>query len=330
MVTQALVFPAADQYEVRQLTLPDPEPGDVVVRTLVSAVSPGTERWILRGKHLGTTFPCVPGYHRVGIVESTGADVTGVQEGAIVYGCGNRWKETDIVSMWGAHVGASVSPAAGYQVISDTMLPMEKLECVAFSILCGVSNRGINRADTRTGDMTLHIGAGIVGTCAAQLAQLRGARPVILDRDPERIAFVAKAFPEIPILSVDDPEFDAKLHEIAPAGFDMLQDTVGHAPTTDRLVPFVRAQGTLLLQAQYFDKAACAIDLDQIKIRELTVKTTCGTRQDDWEQTSANLLSGRLNMAAMITHRLPAERLIEAYDMLHTGKPHNIGMVIHW
>ncbi|MBN2449402.1 MAG: zinc-binding dehydrogenase [Lentisphaeria bacterium] len=330
MEIRAVVFPEADRFELRTLHLPEPGPGDILVRTLVSAISPGTERWILRGKHIGTRFPCVPGYHRVGVVEHCGPEVQGFAPDTIVYGSGNRWLDKDVISMWGAHVGHSVSAPAGYHVLARQALPREALESVAFTILCGVSNRGINRCDVCAGQQTLHLGAGIVGVCAAQLAARRGAVPVLLDRDPERIAHVSRAFPDIPVFSVDDAELIPKLKAHAPSGFDLLQDTVGHAPTTDRLVPLVRSQGTLLLQAQYFDRQSCAVDLDQIKIRELTVRTTCGIREEDWQQTSAALLSGALNMQALITHRLPAARLLDAFGMLHTGKPHNLGMVIGW
>lgn len=331
MKTNAVVFPKADTFEVRELTLPEPGPGDILVRTLVTAISPGTERWILRGKHIGTRFPCVPGYHRLGVVERCGAEVKGMSPGDLVYGSGNRWLESDVISMWGAHVGHSVSPAGGYRLYGPAAaMPCDKLEALAFTILCGVSNRGVNRAEVKAGQKTLHIGAGIVGHCAAQLAKLRGASPVIVDKDPERIAFVAQGFPAIPVLSIDDPELERRLRELAPDGFDLLQDSVGHPATIDRLVALVKGQGTLLLQAQYFDRQACAIDLDQIKIKELTVKTTCGIRAEDWEQTGEHLLSGRLNMQALITHRLPASRILEGYQMLHTGRPHNIGIVIRW
>jgi threonine dehydrogenase-like Zn-dependent dehydrogenase len=68
----------------------------------------------------------------------------------------------------------------------------------------------------------------------------------------------------------------------------------------------------------------------QVKTRELTVRTTCGIRDEDWDQAGEHLRSGRLNIRALITHRLPASRLLEAYQMLHTGQPHNLGIVIHW
>jgi 2-desacetyl-2-hydroxyethyl bacteriochlorophyllide A dehydrogenase len=330
MKTTAVVFPQADAFEVRELTLPEPGPADVVVRTLITAVSPGTERWILRGKHIGTRFPCVPGYHRIGVVEDCGAEVKAFRQGDLVYGSAGRWLESEVVSMWGAHVALSVGPAGGYRPIAPADLPRAKLEEIAFTILCGVSNRGINRADVQAGQKTLHIGAGIVGHCAAQLAKARGADPLVVDKDPERIAFVRQAVPGIPVLSLDDPELDKRLKEFAPGGFDLIHDSVGHPGTIDRLVTFAKGQGTLLLQAQYFDRQACAIDLDQIKIRELTVKTTCGIREEDWQQTPEHLLSGHINMEALITHRLPAARILDAYAMLHTGKPHNLGMVIHW
>lgn len=329
MKTTAVVFPEANRFELRELTLKQPGPGDMVVRTVLTAISPGTERWCLRGLHLGSTFPCVPGYHRIGIVEACGADVKAFAVGDIVYGSGNTW-EDKVTSMWGAHVGYSVSAPGGYRLVAKTMPGDAELEGIGFAVLAGVSNRGVNMVNVQSGQTMLSIGAGIVGICSAQLAQARGAKPILVDKDPERIAFLAKAQPQLTVLSVDDPERDAKLAAFAPGGFDILQDTVGHAATTDALVKKTRNQGTLLLQAQYFDKEKCALDLDQIKVRELTIKTTCGTRQEDWDQVIAHVRSGVLQIPPLITHRLTAAQALQGYEMLHTGKPHNLGMVIRW
>lgn len=329
MKTLAVVFPEANRFELAELTLGDPGPSDIVVRTLVSAISPGTERWILRGLHIGTTFPCVPGYHRIGIVESCGQDVTTHKVGDVVYGSAGRWEE-EIASMWGAHVGMSVGPAGAYTVIASDVPPLAELEALAFTILAGVSNRGVNACAVSAGQKMLSIGAGIVGVCAAQLAASRGAEPMLLDKNPARVSFLNGALSGLPCLSIDDPELDEKLNAFAPGGFDILQDTVGHAPTTDSLVKRLRGQATLLLQAQYFDKERCAIDLDQIKIKELTVKTTCGTRADDMEQTRANIRSGVLDIASLITHRFEPKDMLAGYELLHTGEPHNLGIVFNW
>jgi 2-desacetyl-2-hydroxyethyl bacteriochlorophyllide A dehydrogenase len=330
MTTRAVVFPAANQFEMRELTLDAPGPTDIVVRTLVSALSPGTERWVLRGKHLGTRFPCVPGYHRIGVIEECGRDVTAFKVGDVVYGSAGRWKE-EVVSMWGAHVDRSVGAASAYRFVAGASAPSQvELEALTFAIVAGVSHRGVSFCDVQEGQKLLIIGAGFVGICAAQFAAIRGATPVLLDANPERVSFLKEALPAISCLRVDAEDTPSTLEALAPGGFDILHDTVGHAATTDALVQRVRPQGTLLLQAQYFDKVEQALDLDQIKIRELTIKTTCGIRDDDWRETTAAIRAGRLQIAPLITHRFAAKDALDGFTLLHTGKPHSLGIVLDW
>lgn len=325
--TKAVVFPEANKFEMTQLELEKPGPGDIVVKTLISAISPGTERWVLRGKHIGTRFPCVPGYHRIGIVEESGKGVKNFRVGDIVYGSGNRW-QGDIVSMWGAHLGLSVGNWAGYRFLDSSLPKRLELETMAFAILAGVANRGIRFCDVKAGQRVLIIGAGFIGICASQLVSLRGAHPVLLEIDPEHIAFAKQLIQNV--LSPKDEKLKEALQELAPNGFDVLYDTVGDAATTDRMVQHMRGQGTLLLQAQYFDKERCALDLDQIKIRELTVKTTCGTDDQDWAETINNIRSRLLKIAPLITHRFEAANALKGYELLHTGKPFNLGIVFRW
>lgn len=329
MKTSAVVFPEADKYKVAELTLDAPGADDFVVKTLVTAISPGTERWILRGKHAGTEFPCVPGYHRIGIVESCGADVTGFKPGNIVYGSGNRWKETDIISMWGAHVGYSVSTPEGYTLISSESPDIPMLSKCAFIIVVGVANRGVNALQPQKNEQITIIGGGIIGICAAQLSALRGAIPTIIELDPERIALIEKM--GINVVNGADPDVLDKLKEFAPDGIDIIYDSVGHAPTTDKLITEIKSGGRLLLQAQYFDKERCALDLDAIKIKEVTIKTTIGIDDNDFQQTLDNIRSGRLDMDAIITHRFKApDDMLKGYELLDNGKPFNLGIVFEW
>ena len=329
MKTKAVVYPEANKYCTTELTLDRPGPGDMVVKTLVSAISPGTERWILRGKHAGTRFPCVPGYHRIGVVEQCGKAITDFEPGDVVYGCGNRWRDQRIVSMWGAHVGRSVSAPAGYRFLSSVKPNQFELDTLSLAILVGVANRGIRALAPCPTEKLLIIGGGIIGVCAAQLAALAGARPVLLEPDRQRAELVQTL--GLPVVAPDASDLDAKLKELAPASFDMVYDTVGHAPTTDAMVQRLRPQGRLLLQAQYFDKEKCAIDLDQIKVREITIKTTIYIDARDFQETVEHIRARRLRIAPLITHRLQAPRdLTRGYAMLDTGKPFNLGIVFRW
>ena len=327
MKTKAVVFPEVDKFEMREITLPKVEAGDILVRTLVTAISPGTERWFLRGKHLGTQFPLIPGYHRIGIIEKCGDDVTELEVGDIVYGSGGRWEE-DIQCQFGAHVGYSVADSAGYDFVASEMPSKFELETLAFTILIGVANRGIRSLDPQSKETMVIVGGGIIGICAAQLAMLEGANPVIIEKDPERLEFIKKIVPNV--VSPDDANFEKELKSVAPAGFDYLYDSVGHAPTTDRLVQLMRNHGTMMMQAQYFDKEKCAIDLDQVKIKEITIKTTCGIDAQDRLDTVNNVLTRRLKIASLITHRFNSDEILQGYELLHTGKPFNLGIVFHW
>ena len=329
MQTQAVIFPEPNRYEVISLTIPDPGPGDILVRTLVSAISPGTERWIMRGKHIGSTFPCVPGYQRIGVVEERGVNVKDFEKGDIIYGAGSRWEEKEINSMWSAHMGHSVSDPGGYRFLSSTKLSQFELDTVAFTIVVGVANRGIRFLEVDAYEKLLIIGAGIIGICAAQLAGLRGSMGVLLEKDPQRIDLVKRL--GLQAISVDARDLEARLKELAPDGFDILYDTVGHAPTTDAMVQRMKNGSRLLLQAQYFDKEKCAIDLDQIRIREMTVKTTCGIDAQDFLETYNNIRTNRLRINPLITHRFQApDELLRGYELLDKGKPFNLGIVFRW
>ena len=328
MKTKAVIFPKADTFEFGEVTLPEPGPSDVLLRSVVTAISPGTERWILRGKHLGSKFPCVPGYHRISVVEQCGKDVPGLQVGDLVYGGGGRWQESHIACLFGAHTGHAVADWRSVDFIDSTMPNTLDLECMAFTIVAGVANRGIRFCEVHDHQKILIIGAGFIGICAAQLAGLRRAQAVLIEKDPERVAWVKNIVG--PVFCTDDEKLEANLRGVAPAGFDLIYDTVGHAATTDAMVKLAKPQGKLLLQAQYFDKEKCAVDLDQIKIRELTCKTTCGIDKQDWIDTITNIRQRRLRIAPLITHRFNADDALKGYELLHTGKPLNMGIVFHW
>jgi len=327
MKTQAVVFPKANEFTTQELTLEAPTESDIVVRTLVAAISPGTERWLLQGKHLGSQFPCCPGYHRIGIVEKCGKKVVDFEPGDIVYGTANRWKEK-VVPWSGAQIGMSVSAPAGYRFLSAKPLGKLELETLSFSILAGVANRGIRFCDVRPGQRILIIGAGFVGICAAQLAALKGAIPALLEIGQERIDFAKNIVGSV--FNPMDADVEEQLKSLAPGGFDILYDTVGSAATTDKMVKLMRHQGLMLMQAQYFDKEKCAIDLDQVKIRELTMKTTCGIDAQDFKETAENISSRRLRIAPMITHRFTSDKVLEGYELLSSSKVFNMGIVIHW
>src|ERR1700722_15604600 len=103
--------------EFLQVETPDRGPEDVVIRVTHSWISNGTEGSFVRGERIaGDTprsvhdpipFPHVPGFQKVGIVESVGSAVTRVKPGEAVFATVSRVKGMFYDS--GGHVSPAVT-----------------------------------------------------------------------------------------------------------------------------------------------------------------------------------------------------------------------------
>jgi 2-desacetyl-2-hydroxyethyl bacteriochlorophyllide A dehydrogenase len=76
MKTKAIVIPAANTVEIREVELKPLGAEDVLVQTTITSISAGTERMLMRGvmPHPMLQFPVVPGYETVGEVIDAGAE----------------------------------------------------------------------------------------------------------------------------------------------------------------------------------------------------------------------------------------------------------------
>src|SRR5438094_7362792 len=98
MKARQIVITESYKVAVREVDLPDPAPGQVLVRTEASFVSPGTELAVYTGTHQWLQdpnlpdwkFPFRPGYSAAGAVAAVGAGVAGLKPGDRVSYPGNH------------------------------------------------------------------------------------------------------------------------------------------------------------------------------------------------------------------------------------------------
>src|SRR3954468_23343116 len=142
--------------ENRPVTLPDPGPDDVLVRTLRSAVSRGTETLAFRGggpprapvQDGDFPVPVKYGYLNVGAVEEGPPDLRG-----------------RAVFCLYPHQTAYVVPAGAVTVVPDDV-PSPR------AVLAGTVETAVNAlwdAAPLIGDGVAVVGAGMVGCCVARL-----------------------------------------------------------------------------------------------------------------------------------------------------------------
>jgi threonine dehydrogenase-like Zn-dependent dehydrogenase len=182
---RAFWLAAPDMGEIRSHPLSDPAPGEVLVRTLYSAVSRGTETLVFRGGVPPSQYdfmrapfqegdfpaPVKYGYLSVGVVEQGPAELRG----------------RTVFCLY-PHQTAYVVPAEDVTVVPDGV-PARR------AVLTGAVETAVNGlwdAAPLVGDRIAVVGAGMIGcSVAAVLARFPGARVQLVDANPDRAAVAA-------------------------------------------------------------------------------------------------------------------------------------------
>ncbi|WP_457205274.1 zinc-dependent alcohol dehydrogenase [Nocardioides sp. P5_C9_2] len=171
--------------EIRRAPLKEPGAHDVVVRTLRSAVSRGTETLVFGGHVPPSQYavmrapfqdgdfpgPVKYGYLNVGLVETGPARLRG-----------------RTVFCLHPHQTAYVVPASAVTVVPDEVP-------VARAVLAGIVETAVNAlwdAPPLVGDRVAVVGAGLLGCCVARLvSRIPGTSVTLVDVDPGRAAVAA-------------------------------------------------------------------------------------------------------------------------------------------
>jgi threonine dehydrogenase-like Zn-dependent dehydrogenase len=187
VVREALAFwlsePGAG--EIRQVRLPEPGPGDVLVRTLHSGISRGTETLVFRGGVPASQYssmrapfqdgdfpaPVKYGYLNIGVVEHGPPELLG----------------RTVFCLY-PHQTAYVVPAGAVVLVPDDVPPLR-------AVLAGTVETAVNvlwDASPLLGDRIMVVGAGMVGCCVARLlARFPGVRVTMVDTEPARADIAA-------------------------------------------------------------------------------------------------------------------------------------------
>jgi 2-desacetyl-2-hydroxyethyl bacteriochlorophyllide A dehydrogenase len=221
--------------EIRTISLPEPGPDDVVVRTLHSGISRGTETLVFRGgvpasQHgaMRAPFqdgdfpaPVKYGYLNVGVVEYGPASLRG----------------RTVFCLY-PHQTAYVVPAQSVVAVPDGVPP-------ARAVLAGTVETAVNAlwdAAPLIGDRIAVVGAGMVGCCVARLiARFPGVRVTLVDVDPGRAEVAAALGVEFALPSD------------ATGGRDLVVHTSGTSSGLQRSLDLLAAEGTVLELSWYGD-----------------------------------------------------------------------------
>lgn len=182
---RAFWIPSPGEGEIRPVDLPEPGPSDVVVRTLCSGVSRGTETLVFQGR--------VPA-NQHDIMRAPFQD--GSFPGPVKYGYLNvGLVEEGPPDLLGRTVFCLYPHQTRYVVPADAVRPVPDGVPAGRAILAGTVETAVNAlwdAAPLVGDRIAVIGAGMVGcSVAGVLAGFPGSSVQLIDIDPARAKIAA-------------------------------------------------------------------------------------------------------------------------------------------
>lgn len=214
MTNKGIVFTKKDTAELVELPMPEPKPGEVLVRLVRSTISSGTERANITGVPDNATgiyrdcpddqvtWPRRGGYSSSGVVEAVGDGVTSVKPG------------DRVATSWSMHQRF---------ICMDEKLVYRLPDAVSFAdgALAHISTfpmGALRKCRLEIGESSLVMGQGVLGQLAVLLLKAAGSVPVIA-ADPvpakrERALALGADFAFDPM----DADFAAKVKSVADTG----------------------------------------------------------------------------------------------------------------
>jgi 2-desacetyl-2-hydroxyethyl bacteriochlorophyllide A dehydrogenase len=327
MLRQALYFLGPSQVEVREEPVPEPDPGQVLVKTLVSAISPGTEMLIYRNQFpsempidatissLAGTFhyPLKYGYATVGQVVAAGTLVPG--------GWTNR-----LVFAFHPH-------ESHFLAIPEELLPIPEGIVPELATLLPNMETAVNfmlDGAPLLGEQVVVFGQGIVGLLlTALLAKMPLAGLVTLDLFPNR-RLASLSLGALASLDPVDLQKPAKLMSLLAdsrfyAGADLTYEVSGHPSALDQAIAVTGYHGRVVIGSWYGQKKT-ELNLggifhrSRIRLVSSQVSSIAPELTGRWSKPRLLGLAWRMlqeiQPATLITHTFNIAEAPAAYELL--------------
>jgi NADPH:quinone reductase-like Zn-dependent oxidoreductase len=197
---------------VRETDLPEPGPGEVLVRVLAAGVGPWDA--YLRGGGWTGTFPYIPGGEFAGLVEGGTGDEAGFSDGSPVYG---------YPGLTGCYAQYLVCPA---EQLAPMPAGLSPVDAAAVPINGLTAEQGLmDVLGLSAGERVLiTAGAGGMGHLAVQIARALGA-VVVATASPRHHEFVHRLGATV-VVDHTRPDWPDRVREATDGGVDRVLATV--------------------------------------------------------------------------------------------------------
>jgi D-arabinitol dehydrogenase (NADP+) len=317
---KAAVILQPERFEVQELPIPEPAPGELLVRVMASGIC-GTDVHIFQGEYLGS-YPIIPGHEFAGVVEQVGSRVTRFKPGNRVavepnLPCDNcvnclnnrqnfclNWQAVGVTLPGGMSQYVIVPEKAAFDIGDlpfEQAAFMEPLSCVL---------HGLERLDLGMASKVAILGAGPIGLLLLQgLRQQGAARVVVVDKNPDRATLAQSFGADLSLTNLDELERDA---------YDAVVDATGAVAVMSRTLDFARPGGKILLFGVPPSGQKMTVEAFPIFRKGLTILSSFTSLRNSYQALDL-LKNRRILVEKVISHRLPLEALQRGIQLIEKG-----------
>lgn len=333
MLASQLLAPG--QLEMREVPVPKPDPGEVVIK-VETVLTCGTDLKTYRRGHAKFPFPFKLGHEYTGIVEAVGDGVSRFQKGQPVMGvhsapcnrcrmCRRGYEnlcESIVERMaWGAFAEYYKAPA---EVVEQNLFVrpahvspqraafLEPLACVV---------QGQAQAPLQADDTVLVMGCGTIGLLHVMLAKQRGARRIIVTgRHRERLE-LAGELGATDLVDVDRQDArEAVQYLTGQRGADLVIECVGRPEAWQEAHWHAGPAGFVLLFGGCPANSSASFDCTRLHYEQLTIKGVFHFTPADVKQAYHYLCDSQLPVEKILSGSAPLTQLPEIISQLDKGQ----------
>ncbi len=342
---RAAYLPGGRVVDLRDVPVPEPGPGELLLRIGASTICGSDLRAIYR-EHLGHGAEAyqgvVGGHEPCGQVVTAGPGVTAFAPGdrVVVYhiaGCGSC---PDCMDGYDISCQSPARQAYGWQrdgghaefiLVAErslVRLPDELSYLDGASVACsvGTAYEALCRIDVSGRDALLVTGLGPVGLAAGLLGKAMGATRVVgVDPAAERrdLALATGACDEV--VPADEDAVDAIRALTGGQGCETAIDCSGSPAGRATALEGARRWGRV---AMVGEGGRLDVDVSQVLIhRNLTVLGSWVTSRWRTAELLERLVRWDLHPEVLVTHRFPLEQVAEAYQVADSGVAGKVAVV---
>src|SRR4051812_37510174 len=325
---------ASGAVEGRQVGTPEPGPGEVLVRTLVSGVC-GSDTRAVQGLHAFLPLPYPPGHEVVGVVETV-PHASHLQVGQRVtveptLPCGSckqcalgrdnlcdRLRVFGCVHDQGGMADYFTIAASRLHRIPDGFTDEQAALVEPLATPVHAVRLAAQPSEGLTGRTVAIIGAGTIGLLTLVAARRSGARRVVVTDVLESKLQRASRLGADHVVDAHERDVAGRVRAQLGDSVDVVFDCVATQSTMDQAVAMSLKGGTVVVVG--VPPGPVNIPLPVVQDQQIRIQGAATYVREDFEEAIDLLGSGVLDAADLVTATYSLDRAAEAFDAAADGE----------